>query len=624
MKQTRSFSVLLPALFLLLLSTIVVAQEPPLFSPYEVAPKSSNGNLAYLTGNAKERGGSPFFCHEEGSPVEELRVWVEGENIRGIFMKLFSGTTFIIGSQGEGAADAVFNFEPGERIRGDIILTGNGSATRLGSIEFNTDKNKNFKVGNQKTNYFYPSGDSYLMGFHGFAGSEVDLLGIYMMKPIQSDSLIDVNYTLSELPSTPNKFETSTVLNSGSTPTTSTISYTQTRGKSQEWSTSRSSGLSFTGSVTAGIPLIDAAEFTAEFSWQTSTEEMYQSSTYEEESVQQTIDVTVPPCRKVTYEVSWLESKSPIPFSAKIAFTYTDGTEYTKDIQGEYRGVSSTKGFVNIETEEPIEGCGAPTAGPTNDVPPLPIPTEAPVASSSTTAPGISSTPVAMPIVAPVPFPVAIPTTAPSPVPIATNPPGIDPTVNPVPSFPPAPVLTNDPLSLPTSSPVIAPFPLPPPQPTIPSISVPLVPGGNATPSGAAQTNPDGLNFEGNVIQAEGDIDITLIQATGDDINLITNYADEGTIEMNNPSGPSIIGQFPTYTPTVNPPTAVAPVPMTPTVPSSGSAPVATHHTTLPVETIGAVSDGMLFDENNNSFNVDIDINLRNAETSVEYGMSYP
>lgn len=42
---------------------------------------------------------------------------------------------------------ASFDFTPGEYLINDLILTGNGSGTRLGYIEFQTNLGKTFKAG---------------------------------------------------------------------------------------------------------------------------------------------------------------------------------------------------------------------------------------------------------------------------------------------------------------------------------------------------------------------------------------------------------------------------------------------------------------------------------------------
>jgi hypothetical protein len=50
---------------------------------------------------------------------------------------------------------------------GDLILCGNGIGTRTGYLEFSTNMGNNFKVGSMHTPYYYPTGNSFLMGFFG-------------------------------------------------------------------------------------------------------------------------------------------------------------------------------------------------------------------------------------------------------------------------------------------------------------------------------------------------------------------------------------------------------------------------------------------------------------------------
>jgi len=175
----------LPGIF----ASSCLAQLEP--SNYEVIPKDNTGSE--LIGGC---GGSPFYAHSVGSAVQQLKVWIGGADggLRAIYLQMFNGQKYTIGTMPTGGPAASITFSPGEIISGPITICGNGVGTRTGYLHFKTNKNQDFEVGTAHTEYIFDSGDSVLTGFWGQSGDDIGALGIYLMKQIESSTLTNVSY----------------------------------------------------------------------------------------------------------------------------------------------------------------------------------------------------------------------------------------------------------------------------------------------------------------------------------------------------------------------------------------------------------------------------------------------
>ena len=54
--------------------------------------------------------------------------------------------------------------------------------------------NRKFSVGDMHTPYYFPSGNSFMMGVFGLSGDEIGHMGLYMMKPLTKVRLMDITY----------------------------------------------------------------------------------------------------------------------------------------------------------------------------------------------------------------------------------------------------------------------------------------------------------------------------------------------------------------------------------------------------------------------------------------------
>lgn len=141
---------------------------------------------------------SPFYVHQLGSPVQMLQVWVgsgaPNDGIKAIFVQFFDGTLYTVGSiPASGFTKSEFTFEQGEMLQGQYIICGNGIGMRTGYIYFETSKGRTFQMGDEHTDYLFDSRNSFLMGLFGQSRSDIDQLGFYLMKPLQSIALTNVD-----------------------------------------------------------------------------------------------------------------------------------------------------------------------------------------------------------------------------------------------------------------------------------------------------------------------------------------------------------------------------------------------------------------------------------------------
>jgi len=330
----------------------------PLFG-YETVPSSNTGS-----GCIGGCDGSPFWVHEEPTNVKELKVWLGGDSngFRAIFVQLFSGSEFTQGVIPAQGPDASITFAAGETIVGDITIDGNGIGTRVGHLSFSTSLNQNFSVGDQHTPYYFPSGNSFLTGFFGQSSDEVDQLGLYMMKPIRSGSLQNVNYpTLSSytVGLTPQIYQTVLCNSDPNITQTQTASFTATVGEKHIWTSTSSFTIGESISVTAGVPEI--AQVSMQFHWELSETSQYSQETDTTKTEEQQFPVEVGPRTIVNATFSWWDSECDVPYTADLVYTFTDGSSYTFNVSDTYNGayITTSTSDYNSTPLQPDQKCAS-------------------------------------------------------------------------------------------------------------------------------------------------------------------------------------------------------------------------------------------------------------------------
>ena len=412
-----------------------LAQQPINTFSYEVVPTNQvGGNLiGSLVG-----GGVYFEDHDYGYSVKNLRAWTDagsgGNDIFAIFFETFGGKQFVIGQLPARGPDAEITFAIGETLVGDYVLTDNGKASNLGHIDFKTSKAQEFKVGNAQRNFIFDSGDSYLMGFFGYSGDRVTQLGFYMMKPISSTVLSNVQYDFSSIQGKPPNFVTTQTL-TNDTPVTQmqTVKNMQVTSVTDQFTVANSFSTTVGATVTAGIPVL---MFQGSISVTTGTTTTSQITNFSSMATEIAQPETVPPCSEVIATSTWFEDAPDIPFTADEVFNFKDGSTATFNRTGTWKGVLKSDIIYNLMQLPLTNATGAcVNFSPTPIVPPaVPPATTPPPVTPPVVPPTVPiPPPVTPPIVLPtVPFspPVTVPTVQPTvPIPPPVTPPIVPPTV---------------------------------------------------------------------------------------------------------------------------------------------------------------------------------------------------
>ena len=373
-----------------------------------------------------------FEAHEYGTTVETIEAWALDRNIACIKMKMFDSENepFTIGKQPDGNPTSTFTFVRGDTLTGDIVLSTNsdrGAPARIGYIQFKTKGGKEFSVGDSGgPDYRFPSGESYLTGFHGLNDGLVHALGLYMMKPYPESKLVVDRYFTESLEKIPVKLEGGSFTNPSLEPITQTFTVTKRTSTTNEWSVENSFGFTFGTSIEASIPEVGGITTSYEINFSTSSTQT--NTKYVEEEVSQTIQFIGAPCTNTTYQSEWYESNQPVEFNGTIQYSFKDGSTWSFPAEGIWKGVISSEVFTRATLVTPI------VSGVCSSTPTLP-------SSAPTTIPLFTSMPSSAPTTLMPTGAPALPSSAPT-IPLFTSMPSSAPT-----TLMPTGAPTNGPIS---------------------------------------------------------------------------------------------------------------------------------------------------------------------------------
>jgi hypothetical protein len=292
--------------------------------------------------------------------------------------------------------------------------------------------NKKFAVGGDdpdnmsvSTEFNFPSGGSYLMGFWGAAEQDIDNLGIYMMKPLQSEEIVNTTYTIVKNPNRePKSLKKEEFTNNTPEPTKLTLAYEKTTSSTKSWTTTNSFSSKSGLKVSGKIPVVDIS-IEASLELTESTESSATNEVFMETKSTETREINTPGCSKGMVNIVNFEYREPVEYSGQLKYTFKDnGGSFSLPVSGTYQSVyvSETKTVLDFD---PIAGglcAGTPVASPVMDTP-----VAAPVVGSPVAAPVVGA-PVAAPVVG---TPVAAPVVgAPASSPVIAGPTVIAPTVD--------------------------------------------------------------------------------------------------------------------------------------------------------------------------------------------------
>jgi hypothetical protein len=304
---------------------------------------STHDNIGCIGGH----GGSPFQFHRYGSTVKTLQVWVANSPPAFKCMRttFFDNTVHVQGICPTGNPTGQFHFASGERIVGDITVSGNGIGTRVGYMAFRTSMNNNFAVGNANNQHYYmASGSGYLSGFFGRANQDIDMLGFQFIKPLQSERLVDITYpTLDSIvaPNAPTRVTSYTGCNlsNETRPMEITADYSRTEGESYTFTTRDTFSFGFSFSVTAKVPLV--AETSAGYEWGVSHESTMAHTVENKETIgmSYTSRMNVPAYTISSETITQWDEYIDLPYDAKYEIVTLDGNRALFPSSGTYMGV---------------------------------------------------------------------------------------------------------------------------------------------------------------------------------------------------------------------------------------------------------------------------------------------
>jgi hypothetical protein len=298
-------------------------------------------------------GGSPFNHSDfdaAGALLRRIEVWAGDSSLVGVSSRLSNGREFVAGSTSWGASKA-FEFEDGERIS-RLSLWGNGIGTRAGWIEFDTSHGRRFSHGmtgwGRKTEYHLDVGSGLC------AGVQIDSIGFQFVKPLESATVIDLQYPLEELDNfTQGSREIIAVEhdNQSDVPVTFTerAKYTHTDSNSFSVGGGAKAALEYAKewSFNVQIPIFSAkttqgSKSTFKISGELTTNMNRTTSTTDTSEREFVASIPVPPKTCVRYQATIITAQIALDFTAFIQLRATDGETKKLPITGRYQGVKTS------------------------------------------------------------------------------------------------------------------------------------------------------------------------------------------------------------------------------------------------------------------------------------------
>lgn len=331
---------------------------------YERWPFNSAGGC--VVGGAS---GSVFYYHQPRGVVRSLTVWWTSNNhdensgVKAIRLEYFNDLNpHVFGHPEDGPLHKSIRFQVGEKIAGDVTLSGNGWGSRLGFIKFSTSAGQDFQAGDDsRTKYLFPSGNSFISGIVGLRGSDINALAFIFWKPLEALQLLDISYPTLD---TQSKITSPTVVasfdycndNGVSRSFGSSVRKVEEKTGSQSCFTdefSNTVGVSL--SVGGSIPLLGDAS--AETSWEVRAGQTIKNC--DERVRTETVQVgspavTLEPHKRTKYQYTqWQGSLTKLPYNATLRMEFTDGATYETNVSGSYNGtlfMSIHQSWTNEET----------------------------------------------------------------------------------------------------------------------------------------------------------------------------------------------------------------------------------------------------------------------------------
>jgi len=292
--------------------------------------------------------------HTQGGIVNKITVWYgthvdKNDGIKAIRISYFGDDNdIVVGKPGNHPSKGI-EFQPGETINGDMVLSGNGFGTRLGYISFSTSGKQKFAAGQDgHTKYLFDTGNSFISGIAGRSGDDINQLAFIFWKPIRGLYFTSISYpTLASL----TKIKSPAVIasqdycndNDVARPFAGqTLEKTETSGHDSCFTASATETFGESITVKAGIP--DLVDVTAEAHWSISASQEFKNCQQHSTTSKSTLTFPSPSLAahtRTSYQYTqWQGVLSELPFTATLQVTFRDDTSITRTENGHYKGTS--------------------------------------------------------------------------------------------------------------------------------------------------------------------------------------------------------------------------------------------------------------------------------------------
>ncbi|XP_048011847.1 aerolysin-like protein [Megalobrama amblycephala] len=300
------------------------------------------------------QGGFPFSLTGEnnGASLEKIWVWVGEWQVKAVKVWLSDGRAETFGKPVGDHQE--FKFQPGECFT-SLSLWGNREGSRLGAIRFTTSLQRGFfaKMTSSGLQKEYPMdvGSGYCLGVVGRAGGDIDCMGFMFINAVKSVVLTNVNYpTINQLiPEVAvEEIKKVTYMNDSSVTQKKKVESSKKITNKSSWSLSASLTATFRVEVKAGIPVI--AQNTLGYSVSVGIEGTYSHEHSEEKTKTLSVDISVPPRKKVEVNITIGRAKFDLPYTGTVKITCLNGSMLKYETKGTYKGVTYTD--IKVETKE--------------------------------------------------------------------------------------------------------------------------------------------------------------------------------------------------------------------------------------------------------------------------------
>lgn len=323
-------------------------------------------------------GGEGFGlqCHDKKlGVVQSLTVWHgtshedKNNGLKALRIKYFDGISPVsVGDPSSAEGFETIEFKPGETIIGDVILSGNGFGTRVGYMKFETSAGQKFEVGQDDHHkYLFSSGNSFISGFGGRAGSDIDQLYVIFWKPVKSIRVKDISYpSLDSMTKTksPTVLAQQDYCNDNAEERAfqgRTIVKEELQGSDACYKFGFSENYGAKLEMSASLP--ELVSLKGEAHWDVGATQNFDNC--EKKSTKTTVTLSFPsPTIKAHTRTSyrytqWQGKLSALPFTATMMITFVDGSTVFREEKGEYKGTDyCTVQQTWTHEEHDVEACG--------------------------------------------------------------------------------------------------------------------------------------------------------------------------------------------------------------------------------------------------------------------------